>query len=98
MPLLSDTQISEGLTKLPGWRRRDQVIEKAFTLPTFPDAVAFVVRVAFAAEAVDHHPDISIHYRQVTLTYWTHSEGGITHKDLSGAGSVETLMAAGAGL
>ncbi len=85
----TDTQIAEELTRLPGWRRRDQVIEKEFAFPTFPDAVSFVVRVAFAAEAVDHHPDLTIHYRKVTVTYWTHSAGGLTAKDFSGAATVE---------
>ena len=51
----------------------------------FPDAVAFVVRLGFDAEAADHHPDILVNYKRVTLTYTTHSEGGLTEKDFDGA-------------
>ena len=42
-------------------------------------------RLVPGAEAADHHPDILINYR-VTLTYTTHSEGGLTEKDFAGAG------------
>ena len=57
----------------------------------FPEAVAYVVRLAFAAEAADHHPDIDIRYKRVTLTYSTHSEGGLTEKDFAGAETATKL-------
>ena len=60
-------------------------IRRQFTLASFPDAIAFVTRLAFDAEAADHHPDILINYKRVTLTYSTHSEGGLTQKDFDGA-------------
>ncbi len=55
------------------------------TFPGFPEAVAFVTRLVPHAERADHHPDILINYRRVTLTYSTHSEGGLTAKDFEGA-------------
>ncbi len=58
---------------------------RKFTFAGFPDALAFVVRLGFDAEAADHHPDILINYKRVTLTYTTHSEGGLTEKDFAGA-------------
>lgn len=91
MTLLSDAQISEALTGLSGWSRRDQLIEKEYRFATFADAVAFIVRLGFAAEAVDHHPDIAVHYKTVRLAYWTHSEGGITRKDVKGAAAADGL-------
>lgn len=94
MALLSDAQLSDALARLPGWASRDNRIERVLTFESFPEAVAFVVRVAFEAEAADHHPDLAVHYRQVTLTYWTHSEGGVTGKDLDGAAMVERLLSA----
>ena len=53
--------------------------------------MAFLVRVAFDAEAADHHPDIAVHYRRVTLTFWTHSEGGLTEKDFAGAAAADRV-------
>ena len=60
-------------------------------LGSFPDAVAFVTRLAFDAEAADHHPDIHINYKRVTLTFSTHSEGGLTEKDFDGARAVDAI-------
>jgi 4a-hydroxytetrahydrobiopterin dehydratase len=58
--------------------------------------VSFVVRLGFAAEAADHHPDILVNYKRVTLTYSTHSAGGLTEKDFAGA-EAATQLAAGFG-
>jgi 4a-hydroxytetrahydrobiopterin dehydratase len=93
MSLLSDPEISDALATLQGWRRREQAIEKEFAFAGFPDAMAFLVRLAFEAEAADHHPDIVVHYRRVTLQYSTHSEGGLTMKDVEGARMAERVAA-----
>ena len=82
---LTDTEIQERLATLSGWSLDGNAIRKQYTLGGFPDAVAFVTRLAFDAEAADHHPDILINYKRVTLTYSTHSEGGLTVKDFEGA-------------
>jgi len=71
--------------ELPGWTLQDKQIQRKFTFADFAEAVSFVVRVGFAAEAADHHPDILINYKRVTLTFSTHSEGGLTEKDFAGA-------------
>jgi 4a-hydroxytetrahydrobiopterin dehydratase len=60
-------------------------IKKQYSFKDFPSAVAFVDRLVPDAEAADHHPDITINYRKVTLVYSTHSEGGLTLKDFDGA-------------
>ena len=48
-------------------------------------------RLAPEAESADHHPDILINYKRVTLTYSTHSEGGLTTKDFDGAATADRL-------
>ena len=63
------------------WREVNGALEQTFELETFPDAVAFVNRVAELAEGENHHPDIAISYRKVTLRWTTHSAGGITDLD-----------------
>jgi 4a-hydroxytetrahydrobiopterin dehydratase len=67
-----------------GWTLDGNAIRKQYTLDGFPAAIAFVTRLAFTAEAADHHPDILINYKRVTLTFSTHSEGGLTEKDFAG--------------
>jgi len=85
MSRLNDAQIVERLAKLSGWRRQGDAIRKEYKFGSFPDAVAFVSRLVPGAEAADHHPDIAINYTRVTLSYSTHSEGGLTEKDFEGA-------------
>jgi 4a-hydroxytetrahydrobiopterin dehydratase len=89
--LLNDAGIRKGLKGLKGWRLEGDAIRRQFTLGSFPDAIAFVTRLAFDAEAADHHPDILINYKRVTLTYSTHSEGGLTQKDFDGARTADAL-------
>jgi 4a-hydroxytetrahydrobiopterin dehydratase len=69
-----------------GWVEVDDALERTFELPSFPEAIAFVNRVAELAQAEDHHPDVTISYKKVTLRWTTHSEGGITERDRELAG------------
>lgn len=63
------------------WIEANGALERTFELPSFREAIAFVGRVADLAEEANHHPDIAISYRKVTLRWTTHSEGGITERD-----------------
>lgn len=85
MAKLDEAGIRKGLEAGKGWTLEGAAIRRQFTLASFPEAIAFVTRLAFDAEAADHHPDILINYKRVTLTYTTHSEGGLTQKDFDGA-------------
>jgi 4a-hydroxytetrahydrobiopterin dehydratase len=91
MAKLSRTEIDERMKRLTGWTLEGDAIRKQYTFASFPDAIAFVGRLAPEAEAADHHPDILINYRRVTLTYSTHSEGGLTEKDFAGAATADRL-------
>ena len=95
MSLLSRDQIEQRLTALDGWRLERDAIVRQFTFAGFPEAVAFVTRLVPGAEAADHHPDITISYKKVTLTYTTHSEGGLTPKDFEGAKAADAAYAMG---
>jgi 4a-hydroxytetrahydrobiopterin dehydratase len=85
MPKIPQEDVRGRLQKLPGWSLTGEAITRQFTFAGFPEAVAFIVRLGFAAEAVDHHPDLVVNYKRVTVTYSTHSEGGLTDKDFAGA-------------
>jgi 4a-hydroxytetrahydrobiopterin dehydratase len=89
--LLKNDEIAEGLKTLPGWKAEGKAIRKEFVFQDFPQAVLFVSALVPGAEEADHHPDIEIHYKRVILSYSTHSEGGITNKDLDGAAMADTV-------
>jgi 4a-hydroxytetrahydrobiopterin dehydratase len=97
MPRLSDVQIGNQLASLPGWEYKDDSLRKLFRFNEFMDGIRFVGRVAEIAEAADHHPDIYINYTRVTFTCTTHSEGGVTEKDLRLAQDIEQAFAAQGG-
>ena len=94
MARLSDAEIDSALDSLPGWSRQGDALVRQFTFDGFPAAVAFVSRLVAPAEAADHHPDLTINYRRVTVSYSTHSEGGVTEKDVEGARTADRAAAA----
>jgi 4a-hydroxytetrahydrobiopterin dehydratase len=77
-----------------GWGVVDGALERRFEHASFPQAIAFVNRVADLAELENHHPDIAISYRTVTLRWWTHSAQGITARDVELAGRTNELAGA----
>ncbi|HEY6292602.1 MAG TPA: 4a-hydroxytetrahydrobiopterin dehydratase [Terriglobia bacterium] len=91
MATLSEAEISEKLQHLPGWSRAGGNIERQFSFKSFLPAMAFVNRVAEAAERGNHHPDITIKYNRVTMALCTHSAGGITQKDFDLAHQINRL-------
>jgi 4a-hydroxytetrahydrobiopterin dehydratase len=96
--LLSEDQIAAALAALPAWRREDDAIVRELRFPTFPDAIAFVDRVADLAEAADHHPDIDIRWRRVVLRLTTKASHGLTARDVSLATQIDAeIEALGAG-
>jgi 4a-hydroxytetrahydrobiopterin dehydratase len=86
---LDDDRVTSRLEGLPGWERDGDEIVKTFELPTFPDAITFVTRVADRAEAANHHPDIDIRWRKVRIAFTTHDAGGLTDLDFDLATEVE---------
>jgi 4a-hydroxytetrahydrobiopterin dehydratase len=91
MAKLSQADVDQRMKDLRGWTLQGDEIVKQYTFKDFPEAIAFVSRLAPEAEAADHHPDILITYKRVTLTYSTHSEGGLTDKDFAGAAGADRL-------
>jgi 4a-hydroxytetrahydrobiopterin dehydratase len=76
------------------WQEQDDALVREFELPSFPAAIEFVDRLAELAESADHHPDIDIRYRRVTVRWSTHSAGAITEKDHEMAERTSALSAA----
>ncbi|MBZ0316950.1 MAG: 4a-hydroxytetrahydrobiopterin dehydratase [Anaerolineae bacterium] len=88
---LSESEINAQLAKMDGWARQGDEIFKTYTLTSFPAALAFVSTIGHLAEAADHHPDILLRYKKVTLTLSTHSAGGLTEKDFVLASQIDAL-------
>jgi 4a-hydroxytetrahydrobiopterin dehydratase len=92
MTLLSDAQIEQRL-QASTWRREGETIVRDFALADFAAAIALVDRVAQAAEAANHHPDILVHgWNKLRLTLSTHSEGGLTGADFDLASTLDGLQ------
>jgi 4a-hydroxytetrahydrobiopterin dehydratase len=90
--VLTDEQVTEALAALGGWTRDGDAIVRTVELDSFPAAIDAVRRVADVAEARDHHPDIDIRWRTLTFRCSTHSEGGITDKDVELAREINSLL------
>ncbi len=91
MTSLSQDEVQAALRELGGWEAADEAISKQFAFADFREAVAFVVRIAFEAEAGDHHPDLDLRYNKVRVQLSTHSEGGVTAKDIDLARAIDAL-------
>ena len=91
-PLLTEAEIAEGLAALLNWRREGETIVRTVRSGSFLEAIALVNRVAEAAEAADHHPDILINWRRVTYTLTTHAAKGLSAKDLAMAATIDRLV------
>lgn len=89
MATLTDEELGTALAGLTGWEHGDGEISREYRLDSFGGAIAFVVRLSYAAEAADHHPDLDIRYDRVRVTLSTHSEGGVTAKDVDLARTIE---------
>lgn len=92
MAVLTDDQVDAALPELNGWERADGALRRSVKFPAFLDGIEAVRRVAERAEAADHHPDIDIRWRTVTFSLVTHSEGGITGKDLGMAREIDAIV------
>ena len=89
---LTPAEIQAALAGLPGWALTDDALEKTFTFHGFREAFSFMTRVAFEAEAMDHHPDWSNVYRRVTVRLNTHDAGGkVTARDVELARRIQAI-------
>ena len=90
---LDDAAIAEALASLPEWSRDGDVLVRSVRCRGWRAAIGLVDAVADEADRHNHHPDIAITgYRNVTFRLTTHSEGGITHRDVDLAREIEELV------
>ena len=90
--LLSADEVTAALGDLGGWTGDANAIERTIECATFPAAIELVRRVADAAEAMNHHPDIDIRWRTVRFNVSTHTAGGVTAYDIDLARQIDALV------
>ncbi|HYC70621.1 MAG TPA: 4a-hydroxytetrahydrobiopterin dehydratase [Opitutaceae bacterium] len=91
-PKLSSEEIAAALKNLPGWAQDGDALAKTFKFGSFREAMAFMVRVGFEAEALDHHPDWTNVYNRVAVKLNTHDAGGkVTAKDVELARKIQDI-------
>src|ERR1043166_9464154 len=91
MAKLSATEIKEGLSTVPAWKKKGKAISRVYQFKDFPAAIKFVNGIATIAEKANDHPDIDIRWNKVTLALTTHDEGGLTGKDFALAKQFDAL-------
>jgi len=79
------------VAELGDWQVDGEALVRTYVFDGFPDAVMFITRLAFDAEAADHHPDLQVNYRRVRVSWSTHSEGGVTEKDFAGVAQSDRI-------
>jgi 4a-hydroxytetrahydrobiopterin dehydratase len=95
MAKLTDDEVRSALEQLPEWRRDGDEIVREYELPTFPEAIGFVVKIADLAEAANHHPDLDIRYTKVRVALTSHDTGGLTTRDVELAKKIDAVAPSG---
>lgn len=90
-PRLGAAEASALLPEVRGWGILHDRLHRRFVFPDFNAAMQFVNAMAAVAEAEGHHPDFTVHYREVDVTIWTHAAGGLTRNDFILAAKIEDL-------
>jgi 4a-hydroxytetrahydrobiopterin dehydratase len=89
---LTPRRIEAALAGLPGWGFRRNALVRSFTFTGFPEALAFMVRVGFEAEAMNHHPEWTNVYNRVIVRLSTHDAGGrVTARDVALARRIQEI-------
>ena len=91
MARLEEKEVEARLAELPGWERAGDAITREFDCGDFKGSVDLVNRLTPVAEEMNHHPDLAISWKQVTVTITTHSEGGLTAADFELARRIDGL-------
>ncbi len=92
MKKLSEKEINEKLETLEGWSYTDNSLQTSFEFENFKEAFTLMTRIAFEAEAQNHHPDWNNVYNQLEISLSSHDAGGVTEKDFKLAKAIEGIV------
>ena len=91
VPKLQGLTLQMMMKEVPGWDLIGEKLRKNFEFKTFPKAIEFVNAMAKLAESEGHHPDFSVHYREVEVSIWTHVIDGLSENDFILAAKIDAL-------
>jgi 4a-hydroxytetrahydrobiopterin dehydratase len=89
---LNGDQVASLMALLPKWSRAGTAIERKFKFKDFHATIGFVNALAWVANRQDHHPDLGVGYDHCTVTWSTHSAGGLTRNDFICAAKSDALF------
>ncbi|MDW8245031.1 MAG: 4a-hydroxytetrahydrobiopterin dehydratase [Sandaracinaceae bacterium] len=90
---LEEPEIRAALRELEGWEWNGNELVRTVELGSHPAAIALLTRIAFAAEALMHHPEVRISYRRLELRLTTHDVGGrVTERDIALAREIQAIL------
>ena len=92
MALLAQTEIQSAVAKLEGWTYSDNAIHKTITFDSYMDGIGFVNQLAEHAEAINHHPDLTVGWCKVSVTFTSHDQGGVTDQCIAMAKAVHSIL------
>jgi len=92
MPLLSTSDIQAALRALDGWSEQNNVIRKTIKFDSYMDGIGFVNQLAEHAEAINLHPDLTVGWRTVRVTFTSHDQGGVTDQCIAMAKAVHSIL------
>lgn len=92
MKPLTAKEIEEKMTSFPNWEYVDNAIHTTLEFADFKDAFAMMIRIAFEAEALQHHPDWNNVYNTLSISLSTHDAGGLTEKDFALAAKIDEMI------
>lgn len=92
MKKLTEQEINDKLENLEGWEYSENALHTSFEFENFKEAFTLMTRIAFEAEAQQHHPDWSNVYNQLEIKLSTHDAGGVTEKDFKMANAIEGIV------
>lgn len=91
---LTSEQIEANLKTLPHWQFRGNALERVYDGQSYLDALEKLNAIARLSESADHHPNLSLNWKRLTVRYWTHTAHGVTDLDFELAHQVEKLFSA----
>lgn len=95
MKKMTEDDINRRLEDLEGWEYKEDAIHTSFEFENFKEAFSVMARIAFEAEAQQHHPEWTNVYNQLNISLSTHDAGGVTEKDFKLARTIEEIIDAG---
>lgn len=92
MEKLSDQSIKDALKSLPGWEYSGGSLKKTFKTQNYPSTMGFVAALGGFCQKRNHHPDyVTMKFKEVEVSFSTHSAGGVTQNDIDIAGDMEKI-------